>query len=334
MYRSDHVFSAIYLCLEMQIKFIKETKQQTTINLFHDMRTVKNNGHWIELTLCGLVMLFATIQMLVLNRASQVFPFAPEWLPVAAGGFAAAGIIRSKNNHKWFILQRTLLWIGLLLMVWTANGLPFDLLTMAGLIGNPATGLKADVNWAGLATRMLALTSVIWLALLALSRPPSSATRRAATWYGYAAFILALPYPFLRTVWAFGGMIGLSLPGAAGEGFAPLLLAFPFVLAAILSLLLVTPRSRISRRLLLAAGWSATAIVAMIGPAACWALISGLVSGRDIGREGMSTWVPCLFYGSWLFWSLAAGAATRSYQLRTAQSHDDTNNITKLHKNN
>jgi hypothetical protein len=35
------------------------------------------------------------------------------------------------------------------------------------------------------------------------------------------------------------------------------------------------------RRLLLAAGWSATAIVALIGPVACWALVTALVSGRD-----------------------------------------------------
>jgi hypothetical protein len=29
-------------------------------------------------------------------------------------------------------------------------------------------------------------------------------------------------------------------------------------------------------------------------------------------------WVPGLFYGSWLLWPIAAGAATRSYQLRSA----------------
>jgi hypothetical protein len=53
------------------------------------------------------------------------------------------------------------------------------------------------------------------------------------------------------------------------------------------------------RRLLLAAGWSATAIVAMIGPAACWSLsklvwAAILASGhRDLGSR---------LYGSWLLW--------------------------------
>jgi len=71
------------------------------------------------------------------------------------------------------------------------------------------------------------------------------------------------------------------------------------------------------RRMLLAAGWSATAKVAMIGPAAFWSMITKLVEGGDIGIKGMATWVPCLFYTSWFLWAIAAGAATRSYQLRS-----------------
>ena len=71
------------------------------------------------------------------------------------------------------------------------------------------------------------------------------------------------------------------------------------------------------RRLLLAAGWSATAVVAMIGPAACWALVTAVVSGRD-PKSGIAIWVLGLLYGSWLLWAIAAGAATRSYQLRSA----------------
>jgi hypothetical protein len=73
------------------------------------------------------------------------------------------------------------------------------------------------------------------------------------------------------------------------------------------------------RRLLLLAGWSATAMVAMVGPAACWSLMTRLVEGDDLGISGIATWVLGLFYGSWLLWAIAAGAATRSYQLRTAR---------------
>jgi hypothetical protein len=133
-----------------------------------------------------------------------------------------------------------------------------------------------------------------------------------------AAFVAALPYPVLRAHWALGGTLGLSWPGAAGKGFAPLLLAIPFLLAAALSLLLVSPRRWMPRRLLLAAGWTATAIMAMIGPAACWVMVTTLASGRNTGSSGIAIWVFCLFYGSWLLFAIAEGAATRSYQLRSA----------------
>lgn len=78
--------------------------------------------------------------------------------------------------------------------------------------------------------------------------------------------------------------------------------AIPWLLAAALSLLLVSTRSWIPRRLLLAAGWFATGVVAMIGPAACWVLIPVLVRGGD-PKGGIAIW---------------AFAATRSYQLRSA----------------
>jgi hypothetical protein len=122
----------------------------------------------------------------------------------------------------------------------------------------------------------------------------------------------------LRVHWALGGTAGLKWSGAAGEGWEPVLIAIPWLLAAALSLLLVSPRGWMPRRLLLAAGWSATAIVAMIGPAAVWALISTLASGRALDTDGIEPWVFGLFYGSWLLWAIAAAAATRSYQLRSA----------------
>jgi hypothetical protein len=214
--------------------------------------------------------------------------------------------------EPWIALALSALhWSGLLLMVWAANGLPFDLLRLTPLIPLP-------VNWPRLATKTLALAAAVVLARLALARPVAPASARAATWYGYAAFLLALPYPVLRTNWALGGTLGLGWPGAAGHGFAPWLLSIPWLLAAAVSLLLVPTWSWMPRRLLLAAGWSATAIVAMIGPAACWALVTALVGGRDPGSKGIAIWVFGLFYGSWLLWAIAAGAATRSYQLRSA----------------
>jgi hypothetical protein len=69
----------------------------------------------------------------------------------------------------------------------------------------------------------------------------------------------------------------------------------------------------------LVAGWSATTIVAMIGPAAFWMIITSLIRGGVKGPEGMAIWVPFLFYGSWFLFAIAIGAATLSYQLRSAR---------------
>jgi hypothetical protein len=275
---------------------------------------------WIGLALCAALVLGRAWEHLVPNLDGPQ-AFAPDWLPLAAAGVAVAGTMPIDGAPRWVRVQRALRWIGLLLMGWAANGLPFDLLTAAGLIGHrTASGaiVLSSVYWPGLVTRALALAAAVVLARLVLARPTASASTCAATWYGYAAFLLALPYPVLRTHWALGGTLGLTRPGAAGQGWEPLLIAIPWVLAAALSLLLVWPPSWMPRWLLLAAGWSATAIVAMIGPAALWAFVAALVSGGDAGKGGIAIWVFALFYGSWFLWAIAGGAATRSYQLRCA----------------
>ena len=275
---------------------------------------------WIGLGLCIAVVLGWAWERLVPNPDGPQ-AFAPDWLPLAAAGVAAAGIIPLGGSRRWLRAQRALRWTGLLLMVWAANGLPFDLFTAAGLMGH-RTGSGAivlsTVYWPGLATRAFALAAVLVLARRALARPAAPAATRPAAWYGYAAFVLALPYPVLRLHWALGGTLGLLAPGAAGAGWEPLLIAIPWAMAAVLSLFLVSPPPWMPRRLLLAAGWSATAIVAMIGPAAIWAFVRTLVSGSDAASGEIEFWVFGLFYCSWFLWAIAGGAATRSYQLRNA----------------
>jgi DHA1 family inner membrane transport protein len=272
----------------------------------------------VSLALCAGVAIGWAVEQAVPNPES-VQAMAPDWLPLVAAAVAAAGILSLDRPALWRRARGALRWSGLLLMVWAANGLPFDVLTLAGLMGHRAadgTVVMSTVYWPGLATRTLALAAAVVLARLVLAGP-TSPSARPATWYGYVAFVLALPYPALRLHWALGGTLGLAWPGAAGDGFAPLLLAIPWLAAAALSLLLASPRSWMPRRLTLAAGWSGTLVVAMIGPAACWGLVSELARGGDPGTDGIATWVFGLFYGSWLLWAIAAAAATRSYQLRT-----------------
>lgn len=269
---------------------------------------------WITLALCAAVMVAGTLEQFLHNRPAYAGTSAPNWPPFIAAMIAAAGIVRLKDLTHWIHIQAVLRWSGLFLLVWVANGLPLDLLRLTPLI-------PLAIDWPGFVTKIFALAAAIMIVRFALARPTGMETARPVIWYAYAAFLLALPYPVLRTLWALGGSIGLTQPGAAGQGFIPWLASIPWLLAAALSLLLISPRRRLSRRFLVASGWFATAMVALIGPAAFWSLVTKLVTGEDIDIEvGIKIWVPCLIYGSWLLWAIAAGAATRSYQLRSAGS--------------
>jgi hypothetical protein len=262
------------------------------------------------------------LQRLLPREAGASDPFAaPDWLPLAAAGFAAAGVMPPGRAGLPPRVRAAMRWTGVLLMLWAASGLPFDLLTAAGLIGHRTTTgeiVLSTVYWPGLATRAFALAALVGLARLTLAQPAAPGSRRPARWFGYLAFVLALPYPLLRLHWALGGTVGLTAAGGAGAGWEPLLIAIPWALAAVLCLLLAAPPSWMPRRLLLVAGWSATIIVAMIGPAAFWGFIVALAGGGDMATGEIHLWVFGLFYGSWFLWAIAAGAATRAYQLRSA----------------
>lgn len=280
----------------------------------------RRSAKWIILSLCAMLLVSSMLEQYIHYRQDHAANLSPVWIPFIAAIIAAAGIIRLNSNQRWIRVQRAMRWIGLLLLVWTANGLPFILLRISPI-------KSPGFDWPGLATRMLALVTAIMLGRILLAHQANSATNRSAPWFAYTAFLLALPYPVLRICWAFGGTIGITIPGAAGTGFAPLLFAVPWMLAAALSLFLISPPGWMPRQLLLIAGWTATVIVAMIGPLACWFLVTQLITGTLRVPEGMKIWVPCLFYGSWFLWALAAGAATRSYQLRSAGAPDILSNV-------
>jgi hypothetical protein len=273
---------------------------------------------WIALILSAAVLVAGVLGLVVPDRPAYAVALAPAWLPVAAAGIgAAASVMRLVARSRWARLRGALNWGGLLLMLWAAGGLMIDLLRVASLV---VPGLMpSGVDWVGLATRALAFAAALVLAILALARRSALPSTRVATWYGYAAIALALPYPVLKTWWALGGTFGLRWPGADGldGSFALWLPAVPWLLAATLSLLLVTTPRWLPRRPLLAAGWFASVVVATFGSAACFGFVSGLLTdGVDSG--GMATWVFGLVYGSWFLWAIAAGAATRSYQRRSA----------------
>jgi hypothetical protein len=280
---------------------------------------------WIGLALCAVLGVAWAA-----GRTSPDAPaggpvFAPAWLGLVAAAVGGAGLlpVRGAATRR---PQAALRWLGLLLLVWAANGLPFDALTAAGLIGRPtASGelVVATVWWPGLVTRAVALGTAIVVGHIAFARPASPPSHARLAGWALAAFVLAMPYPVLRLHWALGGPIGLVSPGAAGEGFEPLVIAIPWVAAAILSLVLAADRPGPGRGLVVAAGWIAAAVVATIGPAALWSIVRAVADGTATRQDGIEPWVFALFYGSWFLWAVAGGAATRAYQLRTPTRVDE-----------
>ena len=152
--------------------------------------------------------------------------------------------------------RAALRWTGLLLMVWAASGLPFDLLTAAGLVGHrTAAGeiVLSTVYWPALATRAFALAALIVLARLTLGQPAGPASTRppAGRRRGVCARA-ALP----RSPGPLGAGrdARATSPGGAGVGWEPLLIVIPWALAAVLSLLLASPPRRMPRRMVTGGG--------------------------------------------------------------------------------
>ena len=185
---------------------------------------------------------------------------------LAAAGIAAAGTgVRLHGPERWARLGGVLSWGGLLLMLSTASGLPLDLLRAASLV---VLGIMpAGIDWPGLATRALALAAVVVLGRRFLSCPASPTRARAASWYAIAAVALALPYPSSRP-----GGPGREPRAQVAGSVRPCRLVHPLAAgrsvasAAALSLCLALAPRWLPRRLLLVAGWSATVVVAAIGP--------------------------------------------------------------------
>jgi hypothetical protein len=273
---------------------------------------------WISLGLCLAVLVARLNELLINTGPVNANNFGPRWLLPVIAVLVVIGMLILSRRPRWSGLSSIFCWTALLTMLMVANHLVFDILSIGGLIGDPSKGHAVGVDWPGVATRMMAVGAMIVLARLAMAKPENYDSKKPAAWYGYAAFLLALPYPVIRVIWAFGGTIGLDHAGDGGVGFAPLLFAIPWVLAAILSLFLAAPRPWMPRRFLLVAGWTATILVGTLGPLAIWTIITQLVTNTVYSIPGMALWVPCLFYGSWFLWGIAGAAATYSYQMRSA----------------
>ena len=62
---------------------------------------------WIALALCAAVLVAWALERRVRNRPAYAEIFAPNWLPLAAAGLAATGIIMRLNGRSQLLrLQR------------------------------------------------------------------------------------------------------------------------------------------------------------------------------------------------------------------------------------
>ncbi len=165
------------------------------LSMVSEQKHTKSNNpkHWFALALCASVLITGVLKQLIIDRPDYADSFAPVWISLAAAVFSAAGIIQFNSHSQWHRIQRALLWCGILLMIWTANGLPFDLLRLTPL-------MPPGIDLPGMATRSLALAAVIVLARHALAIPANAGPIRSNKWCGFAAFLLALPYPVLRNM--------------------------------------------------------------------------------------------------------------------------------------
>ncbi|MEV0701578.1 hypothetical protein AB0I53_27210 [Saccharopolyspora sp. NPDC050389] len=257
----------------------------------------------------------------------------PNWATplAAAAGVLGAALLMSPLRARVLVAING---AAVLLLLWAAGGILFDLLRLFGLMGFPP-------DWPMFATRAFALTSAILLVRATILRfraltgacarcggPASSPPR----WLGYLGVLFALPYPVIKTNWALGGTIGLDYPDLARDGFTSGWLVVPAALIGIvLSLALVHRWGRIwprwvpglagrptPRGLLLFGGWFGTGLLFTMGPAGFASVVADLISGTSSSSiAGMHYWPGALFYVSWMCWALALGPSVYLYQRAT-----------------
>lgn len=152
--------------------------------------------------------------------------------------------------------------------------------------------------------------------------------------WGYVAAIALLPYAALKTIWAFGGTIGLSSQEAVAQiaghsqalkeqsailydlhSYGIDLTAVLAVVASLFSLCFALPwRKRIPRYLLIIPGW-------FIGMCTIIAISLGII--QTIGllpkgtTEGMQLWVFIITYGGFLCWGGSLFLAALAFQKET-----------------
>ena len=119
---------------------------------------------WILFVLLIGVITSAIFEHVIGGRPDYAEKFGPSWLAFVAAGIATF-VIPPLKFAQLPRVQSVLTWASLLLIIWTANGLPIDLLRAVKLI-------PLEVDWHGLVTRSFALAAAVLLARRTLKNQP------------------------------------------------------------------------------------------------------------------------------------------------------------------
>ena len=158
--------------------------------------------------------------------------------------------------------------------------------------------------------------------------------------WGVVAACSLLPYAALKTVWAFGGTIGLTSEQAIGQISGPSqalketsaflyalqssgidLTAVMATLASLFALCFVLPwRKKIPKLLLIVPGWLiGTGTVLLLGISMLQ--VAGLIPRGT--TEGVQAWVFIITYGGFFVWGLFLFLATLSFQKQIGMRQDE-----------
>ncbi|MFD0771828.1 hypothetical protein ACFQZ1_24165 [Bacillus sp. CGMCC 1.60114] len=284
---------------------------------------------WSTFAASALTFVAVIFKLFFSNGDDYTKGFAPTEITALT---AILGIIVSLLMIGWNyrrLLPRFIVlivaWGTCILLIWSSGGIIFDVLRTVAILGTP--GLPPIVDWIGFATRAISLMTAILLALTTVKFQHASRDMvnyiikmesHSKKWFGYAAFVLSLPYPLLKIYLSFGG----SLAGIHASGhhaaYGEIVL---FGANALLSLALVQKWGRIFPRwILLVGGWTATCATVPFGFLAIFGSLMQLLGFDGPIPLDNSAWLVALVYGEWLFLGITTGAATWIYQQETQSS--------------
>lgn len=292
--------------------------------------------------LSALTLLAAAVRLVLPSGSGPPLLGIPAWCAVPA---AALGLAASLPATRRALTARAVLVVSsgatVALVVIGADGIAFDLVGLLMAAVTAVTGtvgpVGLELDWAGFATRSLALGSAALIGASAMRlrrqlRGPRSGSptldrwASAGRWASYAAAVLALGYGALKAAWGLGSTVGLVDPELFGEvsfwspglGDTAVLAAIGVALALSLT---ATGGGRLTRWLRIAGALLGSAMLVPVGLLGTYGTLAGSAAALDGELE---RWVSFGIYPWFLAWGLTLGVSAWSYHHRTRPHRSDS----------